>query len=142
MKHAAKRLAAKPFAAALALLATPALAQMGPPAQFFDGEYAVIGMQPDWGEPYSGTAMIVSTSETEMTITRRIGGTVISETAKLEPHSHVTEALVLNLFAADGSPAGMCLWSTDLGNYAILNCYRGDPEVHGTAGYESYFSMD
>ncbi|HZP08330.1 hypothetical protein [Methyloceanibacter sp.] len=90
---------------------------------FVEGEYAVIGQEPDGGPVYSGSARI-EVADGGVTLTERRGTHEFTAEGKVEVPDPPGEAEVLRFRWQDGGPMAMtCLVSGDLDNYARLTCF-------------------
>ena len=89
---------------------------------FVEGEYAVIGQEPNGGAAYSGSAKIVV--EGGLKLKERRGDHEFTATGKIEVPSPPGEGKVLRFRWQDSGPMLMtCLVAGDLDNYARLTCY-------------------
>jgi hypothetical protein len=106
---------------------------------FFDGDYALVGKNPDGGAAYHGHARI-ETEGCAMTLRRRIGDQERIASGGWKALDHPQGAVVLEFRdAADGAVL-KCQFDVDLGNYPRLTCLRTMIGiVHSEPGLEALF---
>jgi hypothetical protein len=110
--------------AAFALLPDLAMANDDEPfvLSFVEGDYALIGQEPDGGTVYAGTARIAKDGD-QLILDRRIAGRTQRAVGRVEVPSPPGEGQVLRFRWDDGRAVIMtCLVVADLDNYARLTC--------------------
>lgn len=132
------------FGIAACLAAADARAEGGgPPFDFVEGEYSVVGREPDGGASYSGSASIELGEGGLVLKRRRVDGKEIAATGSVEVPSPPGEGKVLRFRWQEGGPTTMtCLVSGDLDNYARLTCLwfrEGSQPIQ--PGLEAMFPM-
>ena len=106
---------------------------------FLAGEYVVVGMEPDGGATFSGTAHIKHAG-TVLTLTKRVGGNTVVAEGRIDRASP-GEAVVVR-FSWPGH-SETCLPHSDLDNYGRLTCYWiVNGKQHNAPGLEAYFSTE
>jgi hypothetical protein len=107
---------------------------------FVEGDYALVGREPDGGAPYGGTARIERHDATLLLHEKR-GARTIAATGRIETPSPPGEGRVLRFRWRDPEPMLMsCLVSGDLDNYARLTCTWLQEGTHPAApGLEALF---
>ena len=107
------------------------------PEDFFSGNYALIGQQPDGGATYRGTASIAQQAGA-FTLIKIVGGKSITAQGSMVIASPGGGRVLK--FTWPGHQE-TCLPQSDLDNYGRLSCYWIDTgATHRRPGLESYFS--
>lgn len=131
----------RPAAAGAAPRVEPVAAGPVPPAEFFRGNYLLIGRKPDGGAAYVGRVSLREEEGGGLAVTRRIGGRAVRGSARFETATADRIPVLRMRFVFDGRRCeGTYLWQTDLDNYSRLTgyVYRLDGKTR-SPGLEALF---
>ena len=117
-----------------------------PPAEFFAGEYSLLGRAPDNGAPYFGSARIEVADEDTLILERTFSDQTTREAIRLNaPEISASGDLiyprrVLYLHDEQGIMIGSCQWDIDADNYPRITCLRVVANTTPSEpGYEALF---
>ena len=107
---------------------------------FFQGQYDLIGVQPDSNVTYRGVATF-KVKQNYLEVTRTINDSTVHAIAKIE-QVEMAETIVLRIRFIENNTEleETCLFQADLDNYARLSCYLYSPgSKTDRPGMEAYF---
>ncbi len=107
---------------------------------FVKGTYVLIGKHLESNETYLGE-ILLSDSETGLSVTRTIAGIQTQGTATIEQTSHTQTPVLRVQFSEDGREfEETCLIASDLNNYARITCHLYIPgQTTQNPGMEAWF---